>query len=587
MTNDIKKPKTKGFLKSLRIYYYKYWVIFLTAVLSTLITSLVMVAIPKIVNILLDKKDYSLKVITTYCTIILILIIILGIFSYVKRYYGTLLARKIEIDYRKKVMNNLLNLDMNYFQVNKSGEILTKVINDTSIVAENAQEIPLAILSSIITFIGSIIVMMFIEWRLTLVIVGLTLFVLIVAGIAFKLLRKSIYNFKKIYTSINGQVIDRLNAIRLIKANGTEQYEAQNLEQLHQKYFIAGKQSARRESLTLSIFITIMSSFNVIAIIAGIIFIGLGWIKSDEIEIKLVPFIMSINILVFPILQVINVLGKWATGTVSIQRLQEILSQKSKIQLVNKPKITNKISGNIIFDNITFGYDENIILKDFNFTFENGKTYAVVGETGVGKSTISKLLLRYYDPQAGKILINDNLDLKNLDLKSYLSRVGYIEQEPEIFYGDFFDNIKYGCFDATKSEVIEAAKKANLHDYIMSLNTGYTTIVGERGFVLSGGQKQRILIARIFLKNPDLLVLDEATSALDNIVEQEIQIELNKLMKGRTTIIIAHRLSTIKNVDKILVLEKNKGITQVGNFNELINTNGRFKLLYEAGLMEK
>ncbi|KAJ3636428.1 hypothetical protein Zmor_003951 [Zophobas morio] len=336
----------------------------------------------------------------------------------------------------------------------------------------------------------------------------------------------------------------------------------------------------------MAIVFTVMSSMNIIAILIGIIFVNDNKLNPAV----MLSITMSINSIVMPILQVVRLLGNIASASTSSARVKEILDRDPKIKTNFEVEPLADIKGTIEFKNVSFKYDDDdekepFILENFNFKFEEGKSYAFVGETGVGKSTIAKLLLREYDPTTGDVFVNNDKNLKDINLKSYLDHVGYVEQEPQIIYGTFFDNIRYGSFDATKEECIEAAKKANLFDFINGLPEGFNTTLGERGFILSGGQKQRLVIARMFLRNPKVLILDEATSALDNIVEKEIQGELDKLSNGRTTIVIAHRLSTIRNVDQILVLEKGIGVSQSGTFDELKGKEGRFKKLYEAGLM--
>ncbi len=581
-------PNQTSFFKSIKHYFRLYRKSFLLIGFLTTLGSLITVINPKLINLLLEgtqSGDFAINNIIIYGSIIFGLIILLGITIYLRRTFANSLAREIEVNYRNRILHHLLNLDLNFYEKHSSGEIITKVINDTNVMADNSKEIPIIFLSSIITFIGSIIVMFFIEWKLTLVVVSLTILILFFAIFTFRILHKWYAKTRKAYTILNGKVIDRLSVIKLIKANATEKYEIKNFNNLNGDYLKLGRKTDQREGIIFGIFFTLISSINIIAIMTGIIFIKFNIIKIEEITTTLLPFILSVNILIFPIMQTLNVLGRLATVTVSIKRLNQLLTEKSLIGLNLQGIKINNINDNIIFKNISFSYENNLpVLENFNFTFKQNNTYAIVGATGVGKTTISKLLLRFYDPQKGSILIN-NHDLKELNLESYLHKVGYIEQEPEIFNGTFIENIKYGSFDATDQEVIAAAKKANLDKFINELPKKYQTIVGEKGFILSGGQKQRILIARIILKNPQLLILDEATSALDNIVEREIQIQLSKLMKNRTVIIIAHRLSTIKNVDQILVLEKNEGVTQVGSFSELIKVSGHFKKLYEAGLI--
>lgn len=580
-----KQQNSVSFFKSLKHYFYLYRQLFLLIMVLTFIGSLIMVVNPKIINLLLQSEDYSWRNIALYCGVILVLIIVLGFSIYLRRKTANSLARKIEVDYRNRILKHLLNLDLNFYEKNQSGEMITKVINDTSVMADNAKEVPILFLSSFVTFIGSIVVMSLIEWKLTIVVVTITLVILFFSIFAFGILRKWYSKTRKVYTAVNSKVIDRLSVIKLIKANATESYESKHFNNLHDKYIAIGKKTDEREGITMGVFMSLISSINMIAIITGAFFISFGIINQAEIITTFLPFVLSVNTLIFPIMQTINVLGRLATVTVSVKRINKLLDEKSAIKLLPHALKINNITDDVVFDNVSFSYTNNLpVIKNFTFTFKKNLSYAIVGSTGVGKSTISKLLLRFYDPQSGQIFIN-NHDLKRLNLSSYLAKVGYIEQEPEIFNGDFIENIKYGSFGASDEAVMEAAKKANLHEFINRLPDKYQTIVGEKGFTLSGGQKQRISIARIILKNPQLLILDEATSALDNIVEKEVQQQLSKLMINRTTIIIAHRLSTIKNVDKIIVLEKEAGIAQVGTFSHLITIPGRFKQLYEAGLM--
>ncbi len=555
-------------------------------VIFTLLGSAITVFIPKAVNMLLESQSFTWKTVGIFSAVVFSLIIALGFAMYLRRLTANFLARRVEIDYRNQVLGHLLSLDIAYYEKHSSGEIVTKIINDTSIVAENSKEIPVLFLSSIATFIGSSVVMVLIEWRLTLVIFVTVFLILLVAGLTFGILRRWYRKLRKTYTDVNAKALDRLSVVRLIKANASEHHETKYFDSLHREYNRVGRSVDQRESLTFGIFMTAISSINVIAVVAGVIFITFGLIRPTEIATKFVPFVLSTNTLIFPIFQTIGVLGRLASTTISIQRLESLLDQKSQIVVPAHAHKIKQIAKDIVFENVSFAYkSEKYILQDFSFRFKRNKSYALVGTTGAGKTTISKLLLRFYDPQQGRILINGH-DLRKVDLRSYLSRVGYIEQEPEIFNGTIAQNITYGSFEATQSQIEVAAEKANLATFIASLPAQYQTVVGEKGFILSGGQKQRILIARMLLKNPDLIILDEATSALDNIVERQIQAELNQLAAGRTSIIIAHRLSTIQNVDQILVLAQDKGLVQVGTFNQLVKKPGYFQKLYQAGLMK-
>lgn len=298
----------------------------------------------------------------------------------------------------------------------------------------------------------------------------------------------------------------------------------------------------------------------------------------------MVSLLMSVNQIINPLMNLISLMNNIISASVSSARLSEILDEPENITVNEGESLVDKINGDIIFKNVVFKYspEGDAILENFNYVFKQGHSYALVGQTGSGKTTISHLILRFYDPSQGEIYINNNINIKDVNLKSFLNHVGYVEQDPQILFGTIAENIAYGIDGATLSDIQEAGKKAKLYDFIMNLPEQFETIVGEKGHLLSGGQKQRLVIARMFLRNPEILILDEATSALDNIVEKDIQKELEHLMQGQTTIIIAHRLTTVKNVDEIIVLAPGKGIFQVGNFETLRNEPGYFKDMYEA-----
>lgn len=578
------KIKKSGFLSAVIKYFKKYPLLYIIAILTTIVSSVISVIIPKITNsFLTSSNNFEWDKITHLAYILISLQVASGLFMYLRNWTGGVIGVKVEIEYRNKVLQHLLALDMSYYEDQKIGDTLTKLINDTNVIGENMQSIPLTMLSSIITFFGTIYVIFSLNWQLSLIVLGIVLAILIISVLNVQIIRFLNYKWRKVYTEVNADITDRLNTITLIKSNATENIENKRFANEHDKYYQAAKKTIIFDSFTRAILITLLTGINIVGLVAGFLFVS----KSIISVTTLIAFLLAVNTLIFPVIQSIQFLGNWAKTSTSILRVNEILNIKPKV--VNKKNAlpVKAITNDIIFENVNFRYNEkeNWILKNFSLTFEKGKSYAIVGATGVGKSTISKLLLRYYDPAEGRILINKSVDLRDVDLGQYLHHIGYIEQDPQILFGTFVENISYTKQGATLDEIKIAAIKANLHDYIEQLPHGYNTLLGERGINLSGGQKQRVAIARIFLKNPELLILDEATSALDNIVEKEIQSQFNKLMIGRTTIIIAHRLSTIKTVDKILVLEKEKGLVQIGTFDELKVKEGHFKHLYEAGIM--
>lgn len=575
-------PKKSGFLATIFKYYRTYPVLYTIAILATIFSSLLTVLIPRITNDYITQGFDPTKVVEL--TYILVGVQVgSGILMYIKNLSGSAIGIKIEIEYRNKVLEHLLKVDMSYYEQNKIGESLTKLISDTEVIGDNMQAIPLTFLSSIVTFIGGMSVAISINWQMSLIVLGIILIIGLLGLISVRIIKYLNYTWRKVYTEVNADVTDRISTIGLIKSNGTQDSEMKRFLKDHKRYYKSAIKTINFDSFARALLVTLLTGINTVGLITGIIFASKGIIQQAVI----ISFMLAVNTLILPIIQSIQFLTNWAKTSTSILRINEILDVKPKIFDTPKSIKIDVIKGDIVFKNVSFRYNDESpwILKDFNYTFKKGKNYAIVGATGSGKSTISKLLLRFYDPNSGEILIN-NTNLKQLNLKSYLNHIGYIEQDPQILYGDFIENIRYTRQNATLAEVQTAAEKANLDGYIRELPDNYETILGERGMNLSGGQKQRVAIARIFLKDPQLLILDEATSALDNIVEKEIQAQFNKLMDGRTSIVIAHRLSTIKNVDEILVLEKNVGLVQTGTFEELKTKNGHFKNLYQAGLME-
>ncbi|AHI53688.1 ABC transporter ATP-binding protein/permease [Spiroplasma sabaudiense Ar-1343] len=632
----ITKKNKKSFFSLLSDYFKRYWIITILIFVVTLLSSIATVLGPKITERLMGtlmagqlesafkspingdtisdfndfvKNTYSFigakivndKVVyfsvlfgmqltwTGWIYVQLVLFGFIAIFTFISNFLAGLMGKRIEISLRNKALEKLVKQDMSYYSDKKIGEILTKIVSDTQIIGEQAQQVPVTMLSAIFTFFGSLIVMSTINSYLTIVVVITMLIILATIFVSFAIVKKMMFKVRSSITRINGDVTDRINTVRLIKASGTEEYETQRFKDVHEDYYSKSKKLVNMQAIMITIMIAGISSIQVIIVIAAAIKYNNN---IATLSVVLTSFISGVGTMIGPLMQMVRVAVGIASASTSSQRIYAIIKSESIMDPHYDPNEgihIEHIDGDIIFKDVEFAYPEKpeqLILPKFNITFEKGKSYAFVGETGVGKSTISKLLLRFYDPSNGEVLINGNINLKDVQLSSYLDKVGYVEQEPQILFGDVMDNIRYGRFNASDEQVIEAAKKAELHDLVQTWPDGYKTILGERGFMLSGGQKQRLVIARMFLKDPELLILDEATSALDNIVEKEIQGNLEALMKGRTTISIAHRLSTIKNSDKIIVLAKGIGAAQSGTFDELKNKPGHFQQLYKAGLMD-
>ncbi len=589
MKNKKKDKKKSSFFKIVLEYYKQYKFFFILMLVFVLLASISRIIQPKILNQLLETIYFGSDKIEWWgwAAIMIFLLILVAIFTFISTWIGGKLGKRIEVETRKKAISNLMNQDMSYFSNNKSGETLTKVISDTSIIGDQSQRIPSQILSAIFMIFGGAIVLFTIDWKLTIVTIVVTLLIMAIIIFTFSTVRKRMLETRAVVTKVNGEVSDKIGAIGLIKASGTETLENKHFNIIHEDYYQSNNKVNISLSLVMTAFTAGVMSISVIVIIASVFL----YHDAPEKLIVLPSFLSGVGLMVSPIVQMAQLSQGLAQAGASAERLDDLLNKETKINLLdenNKVSI-DKLDGDIVLKDVEFAYPEKpneIILPKMSFTFKKGKSYAFVGETGVGKSTISKLLLRFYDPTSGEIFINNDIPLKNIYMPSYLNRVGYVEQDPQIIYGTIKDNIGYGMDNVTDKQIIEVCKKAKLHNIIETWEKKYDTIIGERGITLSGGQKQRMIIARMFLKNPDLIILDEATSALDNIVESEINEQLTELSKGKTSVTIAHRLSTIKNVDQIIVLKKGKGIVEVGSFNELKNKDGYFKDLYEAGLME-
>ncbi|QEH61419.1 ATP-binding cassette, subfamily B, bacterial [Spiroplasma chinense] len=588
----------RGYRKMLGAYFKNHRLKMFTILFLAMITSALAVSAPLVMREIMSNlqgQSTSKFIIWNFgwkewIYVQLGMYVVLGTSVYFLNLNVGMLGKNIEQYLRNEALKGLIMQDISYYSDKKIGEILTKIGADTWIVGEQTQNIPTLILMAFFNFVGSSVVLMTIDWKLGLIAVGLVGIGVGAILIFFGRIKRWIIKLRTTITYVNGDVTDRIATIRLIKASGTEVYEKQRFRDLHVEFMQVVKSFFTRLSAVLTCGFLAVMSLQLIILSSAY---GLYHNNDAQLYVIATSFLSGLGTLTSPIYQVLRILFGYMMSDECTKRVFQIIDAPSRVDgnyFNDSAKEIKKLDKGIIFKDVVFNYPEDPsknVLPKFNFTFEKGKSYAFVGETGSGKSTISKLLLRFYDPTEGEVLINEEDNLKDIKLKSYLDLVGYVEQEPQIIFGNVKDNIRYTTPWKTDEEVIEAAKKVNLHELIMSWPLGYDTILGERGFMLSGGQKQRLVIARMFLKNPQLLILDEATSALDNIVEKEVQAELEKLMEGRTSVVIAHRLSTIKNCDQINVLAPGQGVVQTGSFEELKDKPGHFKRLYDAGKMRE
>ncbi|GIM30721.1 thiamine ABC transporter permease [Clostridium polyendosporum] len=485
------------------------------------------------------------------------------------------MGAKMEADMRKDIFDHLQKLPFSYYDNTNTGKLMSRIVTDLFDISELAHHGPEDLFISILKLTGSFIILLNINVRITVILLLFT-FVMLYFSYSYNRRMRGVFksNREKI-ANVNAQIQDSLSGIRVVKSFANEDIESLkfaqgNIEFLKTKedsYFIMGRFFSGNNFFQGILYLSV--------ILSGGIFISLGSLNISD----LVVYILYINIFLNPIDKLVNFTEQFQRGITGFERFLEVMNTEPDIEdRENSVEIRN-IKGDIEFKDVSFSYnDKHNILSNINIKLPAGKTTAIVGPSGSGKSTFCSLIPRFYEINDGSIAI-DGIDIRDIRLKSLRNSIGIVQQDVYMFSGSIKENIAYGKPDATDKEIFEAANKANIHEFIMSLYDGYDTYVGERGVKLSGGQKQRISIARVFLKNPPILILDEATSALDNESEKFIQKSLEKLARNRTTLVIAHRLSTIRSADEIIVIT-DEGIKEKGTHDELISKNGVYAYLH-------
>lgn len=512
--------------------------------------------------------------------VLLIFYIIRFILSYFIGYYGHVMGIRLETDMRSDLFKKYQELDYQYFDDKKTGELMSNLTTHLHDVSEMSHHAPEDIFISVIMLVGSFVYLFFFANPYLTLIVFSFLSILIIYSITRrKKMMKAFRNARNAQSELSSRVESSISGIRITKAFNNMDYEKQRFEQINTLYKDARSGVFKEIGLFGSGNDFFINLTNLALLVFGTIFVIKGW---NVTYIDLTTYFLYINFLIKPISRLTNSMEQIQQGFSGIEKFYNIMDEEIKIKN-DYGIIKNNFEGDIEFKDVCFSYShkkEKDVLTNFNLHIETGEKIALVGETGVGKTTISKLIPRFYDVDEGEILV-DGINVKDYNLDNLRNAIGHVEQDVFVFYGTIKENILFGKPQATMDEIISAAKKAQIHDFIMTLPKGYDTLTGERGVKLSGGQKQRIAIARLFLKNPKILILDEATSSLDNITEKQIQQSFDELSQGKTTIIIAHRLSTIKNADEIIVISK-EGIIERGKHDELITKNGYYAKLYNS-----
>ncbi len=560
------------------IHYYKpHKLIFTLDMIASFLVAVIGMGYPIITRFMLNDFIPNKKIeLVITCAICLLAVYLIRMFlRYFIQYYGHIMGVRMQAQMRSDMFNKLERLPYSFYDEHETGKIMSRMTNDLLDISELAHHGPENIFIAGFTLIASFVYLAIINWILALIIFACVPFLLFVTSHFRHQMRVAQMQSKVAIAEVNSSLESSISGIRVTKAFTNTKKEEEKFEVTNNKYVKARSLAfdAMGKFFASSQFIT--DVFNILVLLAGGLFL-----YNDMIDLAdYTTFIISVNMFIQPMNQLINFVEQFQNGTTGFKRFVEIMDEEEE-NIHEGNLICPKLEGNIEFDHVNFKYKSSeAVLNDVSFKINKGEKVALVGPSGGGKTTICHLIPRFYDTLSGEIKV-DGVNIKEYTLESLRKQIGIVQQDVFLFGGTIRDNILYGNLNSTEEELIEAAKKANIYDYVSSLPNGFDTEIGERGVRLSGGQKQRISIARIFLKNPSILILDEATSALDNTTELLIQTALDELCKDRTTIIVAHRLSTVRNANEIIVIS-NGEIKEKGSHDELIKLNGAYKTLYE------
>ena len=571
------RQETTGLLRRFIAYYRPYQKHFSMDMGAALLVAVIGVVYPIItrtmLNTLIPEKQYTMIVI--YGITLLALYFVKMCLNYFIQYEGHMMGVYMQARMRSDMFNHLESLPYSFYDTHETGKIMSRMTNDLFEVSELAHHGPENIIISVLSIVIAFIYLSTINIPLTLIIFACVPFLLVISWNLRTKMRKAFRDTRSALAEINASLESSISGIRVTKAFTNAEKEREKFEIGNGKFQLARKAaySAMARFHSGNTFIT--DIFNVVVLIAGGIFLYNGQITFGDYS----AFIVSVNMFISPVMTLINFMEQFENGITGFERFCEIMDAKPE---TDSPDAVDAgvLEGRIEFRNVSYAYDEDKnVLRHVDLTIEKGKTFALVGPSGGGKTTICHLIPHFYDVLSGEIFL-DGKEIHTLTLESVRRNIGIVQQDIYLFNDTMRENIRYGKLDATDEEIIGAAKRANIHDYIMSLPDGYETKIGERGVRLSGGQKQRLSIARVFLKNPPILILDEATSALDNTTEILIQQALDDLCRGRTTLVVAHRLSTIKNADEIAVVSDGR-IVEQGTHEELMKLQGQYYELYQ------
>ena len=525
--------------------------------------------------------DKRLDLVLVWCGVLLFVYVFKAFLAYVIQYWGHVMGVRIQGDMRKDFFHHIELLPFSYFDNNKTGAIMSRIVNDLFEISELAHHGPEDLFLSAITLVGALVLIALINPWLALIVAAIVPFMCWFAVVERRKQKAAFARMREETGEINAEAESAISGIRVAKAYTAEEHEIAKFDVANCNY----QEARSRAYKSMGVFNSGMGLFTdvlyLVALLAGGLFFYYNMIDVGQ----LTSYILYVTMITSPIRTLTAIFEQIQNGMTGFARFYEVMNEPVETDDPDAQHV-DKLCGDIEFDHVDFAYDngneQKQVLTDVCFSVKHGETVALVGPSGGGKTTMCHLIPRFYEVTNGVITI-DGRDITKINRQDLRRNIGIVQQDVFLFGGTIYENIAYGNFDATREEVIAAAKRAKIHDYVMSLPDGYETMVGERGVKLSGGQKQRISIARAFLKNPPILILDEATSALDNVTEMQIQDALAELSQGRTTLVVAHRLSTVKNADEIMVVTAD-GIAEQGTHEQLMQLHGMYAELYATSV---
>jgi len=576
------KSNLKCNLKRMIGYYKPYMNIFVADILFAFLSAAIALVIPLIVRyvtgtLIYKDTDVIMKELL-YIVLVFAGLVILDCYSkYFIGNYGHVMGAKMEYDMRSELFEHMQKLSFSFYDDAKVGKLMSRITTDLFEITELLHHGPENIILSLLKIAGALVILTGISVKLTIAAFVVLPVMFVFAFILNKKMRRAFRRNRETIAEINARIEDNLSGIRVVKSFANESIESSKFKVGNDNFLAAKRNSYRYMGMFQSGVSTFTTLIQMCVIVAGAFLISKGNLNVTD----LLTFLLYIGVFTEPIRTLVDFTEQFQNGYTGFERFVEIMDIKPDIADTPDATDISDVKGHVEFDNVSFRYNDGVenVLNNVNLSVEAGKYVAIVGTSGAGKTTMCSLIPRFYDVTEGTISI-DGKDIRDITLKSLRRHIGVVAQDVYLFAGTIYENILYGKPDATKEEVIAAAKNANAHEFIMSFPDGYDTDIGQRGIKLSGGQKQRISIARVFLKNPPILIFDEATSALDNESERVVQSSLETLARNRTTFVIAHRLSTIRNAECILVLTED-GIAESGTHKELIELGGVYASLYE------